>query len=221
MRAFGVCTIAVTFFLAGCGKTGSSWVDTQGTEPPSVWIASAQLPAVEKATEHRRRPVTGMWQSRATGPGVGPVVPTMSPSASDEIARRIGDDLSEWESSQAERSQSPSEHAGSVGPTIAPQPTTSDAGSGQSDLPYVLAAKRKHSAEYLNAELRIAILEARVSSADESERQLISPKLERAKADLKAIDAICLEEAAISKANAQRTQTPPAENQAEVIPSAR
>jgi len=221
MRAFGVCAIAVTFFLAGCGKTGSSWVDTQGTKPPSGWIVSAELPAVGKAAEHRRTPATGLQQWRAGLAEAGPVHPARSAGASDEIARRIGDDLSQWKDSRAEMSPATPEHMPSAGPTTAPQPTASDAGSGQSDLPYVLAARRKHSTEYMNAGLRIAVLEARVSSADESERKIVSAKLDQAKADLKAIDALCLREAAVSKANAQRTQNPPAENQADVVPVAR
>ena len=225
MRAFGVCTIAVTFFLAGCGKTGSSWVDTQGTKPPSGWIVSAELTAVGNAAEHRRTPATGLRQWRAGLAEAGPVHPARSAGASDEIARRIGDDLTEWEDSRAETASSPQAHTSNAGPTTAPQPTASDAGSGQSDLPYVLAARRKHSTEYLNARLRIAVLEARVSSADESERKVVTARLERANADLKAIDALCREEASISKANSQRLQNPTAENgtgpEAEVVPAAR
>jgi hypothetical protein len=186
---------------------------------------SAELPAVGKSAKHRRTPATGLQQWSARIPEAGPVLPAKSSAASDKIARRIGDDLREWEDSRAERSRAPSEHTPSAGPTTAPQPTAADAGSGQADLPYLLAARRKHSTEYLNAGLRIAVLEARVISADESERKVVTARLEQAKADLKAIDALCLEEASISKANSQRLQNPTAENgtspEAEVVPAAR
>lgn len=56
------------------------------------------------------------------------------------------------------------------------------------------AVRRRHSTEYVNLQIRTAVLETRLATADEAERKLLSAKLEQVKAEMRIVDAACKEE---------------------------
>ena len=202
LRPLGIWA-AAGFLMAGCGKSGTSGVDSWETKPPNEWRMSVERP--------HSNPIRPRWIGFtpagpvSRGNGLRGSAPGSPRRASDEIAGRMADDLAEWEALRADLASAHREPSLQMKSAAA---TNGAAGKSEvvlfdpSDL---VAARRRHSVEWLNSQLRVAILEQRLDTADESEKLVISARLVQAKDDLKAVDGACEKEAVLIKA--ARTQS--------------
>jgi len=189
---------AAAFLLAGCGKSVGSWVNPLRTKGPSEWRAGTD----EHGPRRIARPALG---SRAASYRVDFDRAARRTSASDEIARRMEDDLREWEASTAEAAAGRRERAREQEITATSNGASAKPPVARFDPSDLIVAKRRRSAEYINSQLRIAVLESRLTSASDVEKAAISARLGKAKDDLKAMDAASEDEAAIIKASRSRS----------------
>lgn len=197
----GLWAAAVMLWPAGCGRNESALVNTSEVKSPARWwVESASRFGSARADVRRKRAdVEAARKISGEEPTVA-LSHTKPGKTSREIARRIADTLEEWESYQGELSAEPQRQIrnGEYPPNgrtkVAAIARIEDEAE-QADPQSVMAARRRHSAEYLNWQIRVALLESRLAAAGESEGRILSGKLEQARAALKAVDEACQAEA--------------------------
>jgi hypothetical protein len=195
LRPLGIWAAGV-FLLTGCGKTGISWVNSWERKLSNESRMSGER--IHAATAGARRVSSGSGESGGSyRAAFGRAAP---PRASDEIAVRMAHDLAEWEASKADLASAHRETPASGGPHAASNGGVTKPGVAPFDPSDLAEARRRRSVECLNSQLRVAILEQRLDSAKESEKEAISAKLVQARDDLKVVDAACVKEAILIKA---------------------
>ncbi len=179
----GILAAVTVIHGAGCNANRTAWVDIQELKAP-------RRPAIAA-----RHGISGsnVLQSRASDPAKHNGATSIGKPASDEISRRIAEDRKGWEEYHTDASSQPQLRRSGATPTSAEENPAAE-GKHTSRLVISPAVRRRHSAEYVNLQLRIAVLEARIASAGDSERKTDTLKLEKAKADLRAMETSCAEE---------------------------
>ena len=183
---------AMPAITAGCGKNRSAWVGIDELKTPAR--PSVQAGRLDYAGSGISRDLRfGGWKSTAIQ---ADSARTGKP-ATDEIARRIAERQKDWENYRAWQSARPRTHEPDpVGAASVEEPPP--AAKYDSESLISLAVRRRHSTEYVNLRMRIAILEARLASAGESEQKTVAAKLEQAKSEMRAIDAASVKESSSS-----------------------
>ncbi len=209
LPAFVICVVAIVLWLAGCGKDRAARIEAPETKPPDRWwVESADRLSSTAATQHKGAAREAL-RRKNSGEQAIPVPAARPPRAWEEIARRAGNTFREWEDYRLE-----------LATAVRPHTTTSEAaadiadkehGGERVDLQNAMAAKRRHSAEYFNWQIRVALLESRLAAASESERTILGEKLERAKAALRAVDEICEAEARSSSEPKKEASSKPSD----------
>lgn len=189
---------AAGFLMAGCGRSGTSGVDSWETKPPNEWRMSVERPH-SNPIRTRRIGFTPAGPVLPRGNGLRGSAPGSPRRASDEIAGRMADDLAEWEAVRADLASAHRE-ASSQAKSAATNKAAGKSEAALFDPSDLVAARRRRSVERLNSQLRVAVLEQRLVYADESDKQVISARLVQAKDDLKALDGACEKEAVLIKA---------------------
>lgn len=193
LPAFVIYGVVIVLCSAGCSKDRAARIEAPEAKPPDrSWVESADRLSSTAATQHKGT----AWEAlrrKSSGEQAIPVPAARPPRAWEEITRRAGNTFREWEDYRLE-----------LATAVRPHTTISEAAVGiadkehaaeRVDLQSAMAAKRRHSAEYFNWQIRVALLESRLAAASESERTILGEKLERAKAALRAVDEICEAEA--------------------------
>lgn len=215
MRSLPVlCILAVVVMVSvsGCDKSRSAWVGIEELKPPkepNIRAGQLSFPGAD-IRSHAVDVEAQRWKSlpdqHKTDAGAA------SRGASDEIGRRIDGSAKDWKEYIDRLSSQPLIYESDTKPAQ----STDGAGpaTGREDDVALIspAVRRNHAEEYVNLQLRIAILEKRMASAGEPEQKSLAAKLEQAKAEMKALDAVCKEESG-------QTYTKPSADKAKVQPA--
>ncbi|MFA6665586.1 MAG: hypothetical protein WCT06_03340 [Armatimonadota bacterium] len=123
-----------------------------------------------------------------------PPLPEALSGAAAEVAKRIQDNRTGWENSEqaAPVARSPR----------LDEENNFNAYEVSSISPEIMAAEKKFSALRLNLQIRIRLLESRIAYAGESERRILTEKLNKARAEQEFVE----EE---YRAEIERVSTPP------------
>ena len=178
---------------AGCGKNRSAWVGIDELKTPAR--PSVQAGRLDYAGSGINRGLRlGGWKSTAIR---ADSAQTGKP-ATDEITRGIAKHQKDWEEYRSELAAQSRVQGSNATITAAVEKRPPAADKLDADSLVSPAVRRGHVAEYVNLQMRIAVLEARLASAKESEQKLVAVKLEQARSDLRAIDAASVKESGSS-----------------------
>lgn len=179
----GVFAAILIVLTAGCGRNGTTWTGIREVRPP------ANVPFGTVRSMQAAKPLAVV---RATGGKLGDILMPAHPVA-DEITQKIADNRAYWNDYQSGLCEQPrifesgTREAVEPTPVLAPPPLKPE--------PEIAPAVRlKHRDEFVNLQLRIAVLESRLAASGETGNQELTTKLEDAKERLRSLNAQCVAE---------------------------
>lgn len=185
----GLLAAGLAVCLPGCGRGGTLRTDVSEVMLPGIQAGDGNYSIGRMMADlrHEQAALRGLQHDGSPTVKVDPCM--QSSSSVEEVARSIASNLAEWEEHCRELDSAgwmngiPSETAS--------EPASPSSFVDQDSAKQSSEVRRKHAVEYVNCQMRIALLESRLEKAGDSDREVLTKKLEQARAALQAVDAAC------------------------------